>query len=210
MLVFMRQLEATTAPCKWVRLDYFDLELCVDKTMRYSGGAEFTSLSGFARCPQLSITDWPLHGAEEMRRVGTVEVSCSPRDIQGCAAICDSLRPTPNSTATASFPKGPPVIRSMTSDGLAGGGGTTNIWRDGTVVFDGNKCRKLRGARTKISPEKVTELLARLALEARFGQDNRPQCADCGYTRVVMLDGDDFVEVYGSALVFDAVGPNPC
>jgi hypothetical protein len=195
-----------------VRLDYFDLELCVDKTMRYAGGGDLMLLSGFAGCEQVTISDRPLRGAKDTRRVGTVEVSCSPRDIPACAAICDSLRPTPNSTATASFPKGPPVIRSENMGGFDGGGGTTKIWRDGTVVFDGNGCRKLRGARTKISPEIVTELLTRLAIEARFGQDNRPDCYDCGYTSVVMFVGNDVVEVYGQAprLVFDAVGRNPC
>ena len=195
-----------------MRLDYFDLELCVDKTMRFSGGGDLMLLSGFASCEQLSIGDWPQPDAKDTRRVGTLEVSCSPRDIPGCAAICDSLRPTPNSTATATFPKGPPVIRSMSGGGIAGGGGTTKIWRDGTVVLGGNSCRKLRGARTKISPEKVTELLARLAIESRFGEDTRPDCADCPYTRVVMFVGDDVVEVYGHAatLVFDAVGQNPC
>lgn len=212
MLGFMRQLEAMTVPCKWARLDYFDLELCVDKTMRYSGGGELMLLSGFASCQQVMISDWPLSGGKDTRRVGTVDVSCSPRDTPACAALCDSLRPTPNSTATASFPEGLPVIRSISMGGLGGDEGTTKIWRDGTVVFSGNSCRKLRGARAKISPEKVTELLARLAFEARFGEDNRPNCDDCGYTRVVMHVGSDVVEVYGRApkLISDAVGPNPC
>lgn len=103
MLVFMMKLEATTVPCKWVRLDYFDLEVCVDKTMHYAGGAEMTLLSGIT-CPQVVISGLHLPG-DNTRRIGSVDVSCSHRDSSACAAICDSLRPTPNSTATATFPR---------------------------------------------------------------------------------------------------------
>src|SRR4029079_10433161 len=116
-------------------------------------------LSGLA-CDQLEISGWQVPGDKKTRRVGTGDVSCSPRDTAACAAICDSMRPTPNSTATASFPEGAPVIRLTAGSGW-GGQQTTKIWRDGTVVFSDGKCRKLRGARTKISSQQVTQLIAR-------------------------------------------------
>lgn len=209
MLVFMMKLEATTVPCKWVRLDYFDLEVCVDKTMHYAGGAEMTLLSGIT-CPQVVISGLHLPG-DNTRRIGSVDVSCSHRDSSACAAICDSLRPTPNSTATATFPEGPPEIRSTTGGGFSGDTHTTTIWHDGTVVFSGTRCRKLRAARTRLDPQQVTELLARLASE-RSAEDTRAPCADCVSTRVLMLVGDELVELYGQAatIISAAVGRNPC
>lgn len=209
MLVFRLRLEAKTVPCEWVRLDYFDLELCVDRTMRYGGGMDPTLLSGLG-CPQVVISSWQ-PGRKDMRRIGTVDVSCSPRNTPDCAAICDSLRPTPNSAATASFPADPPVIRSITGGGLDGHQQITTIWRDGTVVFSGTGCRKLRGGQARISPEKVTELLARLASE-RLDHNTRPACMDCVYTRVSTFAGDDVTQRYGEAgeIISAMVGQNPC
>jgi len=158
-------------PCAPLRIEALDLEICAPPGTHLSG-PPWAVLVSMPRgpCPQLTIRDAMWSEASSRIRVGTQEVVCSHQDRPACVAMCESLRPVPNSTATEPYPLEPPIIVSSLSGGIAGDSASVLIWADGSLLFAGRGCAKLRGPRAHVSASQVASVLAWLEATGYFAE----------------------------------------
>jgi hypothetical protein len=157
LYALMGDVEAWALPCAPIVIDDLDIEACMPRGATFGGGAPTDSIYNAPRspCPTIAIGT-ALREPKYMRRVGTFEISCAHYDVPACIKVCDTLRPLPNSTATEPFPPGQPVIEILREwPGYSG----VSIWSDGTVLFTGRTCTKVRSQRVQLTAEKLAALL---------------------------------------------------
>lgn len=147
------------------------------------------------------------------RTVGTLRTSCTgvaknAADEACIIETCKSARPVPGGTAAAAWPDGDPVISVVTSGGFTGGThGGYSVYADGSVQFQGGRCKKWRGGRGKVEPQKLEALFADLEKTGFFKLKGKDllrglvgACSDDVYTSVT---------VKGTTGTLSGCGPNP-
>jgi hypothetical protein len=222
MYVFMSKVEAWALPCVPLVIDSLDVEICAARGSRLAGGSGVIS-SPLGICDQLSVGIAAPGETKYLRKVGTLELACRHDDTPECVKACETLRPLPNSTATQPFPAGPPAIKTSLSGTWISSSGV-EIWNDGTVLFAGPRCRKVRSQRAKVTPEQVTTLLADIQATGFFTpkkpRERKIADAPIYYLRVTAGDqtnemhlggGRESAELNASReLIQKLVGDNPC
>jgi len=213
-------------PCVPLRIEALDLEICGPPGTRVLSSTEpVTDAATRDPCPGVTLWAPMWSEASSRTRVGTLEVVCLHHGRPACIAMCESLRPVPNSTATEPFPIGPPIIVMSRSGGdIPNYSDSVMIWADGSLLFAGLGCSKLRGHRARVNASHGGAVLAWLegtgyfAAVPRAGQDGRGRgesslCVTAGgrsYTttrrEVPRID----VASAARRLVDAMVGANPC
>jgi hypothetical protein len=222
MYVFMDRFREQTLPCGTLTLNALDVQVCADHGATISGPPTGLLVSSHGSCPSLMIGEGVSAYEKYRRRVGTFDLYCLHDDRPACMAICDSLEPIPNSTATAAFPAEAPVIQTSISGGIGGIYQETRVWRDGTVLFAGPHCRKARGAIRKVTAQQVASLLARIEATGFFDAvQPPPQPVRDGFRVVLrvtngrtktmnLYEAESPPMTASMELVESVIGINPC